>query len=405
MRRRIEIMSKPLILDSLEIRRFKCLRELRIEQLGRVNLIVGKNNVGKSALLEALRLFASPSSRADLLEILVSRNEIFPVEFESWIRDQSYPTIPIASLFFGREVIPGEEGAAVIGPAESPDQVLWLIVEKTERTFKVPDASYVDVGKPISTDVPYFIIFSQENVLTFRIGDSSQSLIIDKPTGYAYRPDAGTENAVPQSNGSDAAPLRTLPFYSLGPNGLTLENVCKLWDRVSLSPLEEDVIAALRIITPEADRVALKSWSGGANGGLQMRDAKIRIPYVKVESIENPIPLRSLGDGVNRVFGIALALAHAKGGILLVDEIENGIHYSVQTDLWNLVFKMAANLDVQVFATSHSYDCIKAFEAAASKSEEEGVLVRLSRKGDRTLVGEFDESELGIAVEGQIEVR
>ena len=62
-------------------------------------------------------------------------------------------------------------------------------------------------------------------------------------------------------------------------------------------------------------------------------------------------------------------------------------------------------LNVQVFATTHSYDCIKAFEAAASKSEEEGVLVRLAQKGDRTFVGEFDENELGIAVEGQIEVR
>jgi AAA15 family ATPase/GTPase len=49
------IMPKDLILNSLEIRRFRCFRELRIERLGRVNLIVGKNHVGKSALLEALR--------------------------------------------------------------------------------------------------------------------------------------------------------------------------------------------------------------------------------------------------------------------------------------------------------------------------------------------------------------
>ncbi len=108
---------------------------------------------------------------------------------------------------------------------------------------------------------------------------------------------------------------------------------------------------------------------------------------------------------MNRLFGIALALVHAKDGLLLVDEIENGIHYSVQPDLWRLVFEMATRLNVQVFATTHSYDCIKAFEEAARESEEEGVLVRLARKGDRTLVGEFDERELEIAVEGEIEVR
>jgi len=130
-----------------------------------------------------------------------------------------------------------------------------------------------------------------------------------------------------------------------------------------------------------------------------------RIPFVKVSNFEEPIPLRALGDGVNRLVGLALALVHAKDGLLLVDEIENGIHYSVQPELWRLVFEMAASMNVQVFATTHSYDCIKAFEAAARESEEEGVLVRLARKGDRTLVGEFDERELEIAVEGEIEVR
>ena len=53
-------MSRALILDSLEIRRFRCFQELRIGRLGPVNLIVGKNNVGKSTLLEALRLYAPP---------------------------------------------------------------------------------------------------------------------------------------------------------------------------------------------------------------------------------------------------------------------------------------------------------------------------------------------------------
>ena len=130
-----------------------------------------------------------------------------------------------------------------------------------------------------------------------------------------------------------------------------------------------------------------------------------RIPFVRVENLSEPIPLRALGDGVNRLFGLALALTNAKDGLLLIDEIENGIHYSVQADLWRLVFETAARLNVQVFATTHSYDCIKAFEEAARESEEEGILVRLARKGDRTLVGEFDERELEIAVEGEIEVR
>jgi ABC-type transport system involved in cytochrome c biogenesis ATPase subunit len=397
-------MSNALVLDSLEIRRFRCFRELRIGRLGRVNLIVGKNNVGKSTLLEALRLFANPTSLSEVLTILATRNEIFPRELEGWKRDRSYP-IPVESLFFGRRVTLGEEGAALIGPADLPEQALLVSVDKTERTFRSPDVRYIEVGKPARPDVPHFTIFLRETVLTFRIGASSQSFELEKPTGYALPPGAETEGLVFDPVRPVAPTPRTIPFYSIESNGLGSDEVNKLWDQVSLSPLEQDVIAALRLISPEADRVTLKAWRDGTNGDTLSRDAASRIAFVKIESLEKPIPLRALGDGVNRLFGIALALVHSKGGMLLVDEIENGIHYSVQSDLWRLVFEMASRLNVQVFATTHSYDCIKAFEAAALNSQEDGILVRLARKGDRTLVGEFDESELGIAVEGQIEVR
>ncbi len=105
------IMPKDLILNSLEIQRFRCFRELRIGHLGRVNLIVGKNNVGKSTILEALRLFANPSSLEVLLEILACRNEISRGEIDAWNRNPG-SRIPLGSLFFGRQVSKGEEGAS-----------------------------------------------------------------------------------------------------------------------------------------------------------------------------------------------------------------------------------------------------------------------------------------------------
>mgnify|MGYP001799463628 CR=1 FL=1 len=70
-----------------------------------------------------------------------------------------------------------------------------------------------------------------------------------------------------------------------------------------------------------------------------------------------------------------------------------------------MIFRSASKLNVQVFATTHSLDCIKAFETAAWESEEEGVLIRLAQKAGRIFVGEFDERDLKIVVEGQIEVR
>jgi predicted ATPase len=199
--------------------------------------------------------------------------------------------------------------------------------------------------------------------------------------------------------------MRDIPLHSVGPDGLRPMNVVPLWDRISLSSLEAEVINALRIISPEVERVAVKGPGDRLRRDPQGPEVDDRVPFVKVEGFEDPMPMRALGDGVNRLFGLSLALVSAKGGLLLVDEIEDGIHYSVQADLWRLIFESAARLNVQVFATTHSYDCIKAFEEAARESEEEGVLVRLARKGDRTLVGQFDERELEVAIEGDIEVR
>jgi len=109
---------------------------------------------------------------------------------------------------------------------------------------------------------------------------------------------------------------------------------------------------------------------------------------------------------MQRMLGIALALVNARNGLLLVDEIENGLHYSAQLDVWRLIFRLASLLNVQVFATTHGWDCIEAFQKAAQEdTQNEGVLIRLESKKDKIVATLFDERRLGIATREQIEVR
>ena len=91
---------------------------------------------------------------------------------------------------------------------------------------------------------------------------------------------------------------------------------------------------------------------------------------------------------------------------MLIDEAENGIHYSLQRDFWRMVLQTAQENDVQVVATTHSWGCIKGFAQAAIQPEgADGVLVRLSRQyGDLGAV-EYSKEELAIASEQGIEVR
>jgi len=90
---------------------------------------------------------------------------------------------------------------------------------------------------------------------------------------------------------------------------------------------------------------------------------------------------------------------------LLVDEFENGMHHTVQLDAWRVVFKLSQRLGIQVFATSHSWDSIESFQKAAAETPEQGVLVRLSRKGEAIIPTIFAEDELAVATRDRIEVR
>ena len=164
-----------------------------------------------------------------------------------------------------------------------------------------------------------------------------------------------------------------------------------------MTNLEKEVLVALRLIAPGVEGLNLLSIPP------QIGE---RSPIVRIADIDEPLPLSDLGDGMQRMLGIALALVNAKGGLLLIDEIENGLHYSVLPDLWHLIFQLARRLNIQVFATTHSWDCIEGFQKAAQEdSQSEGLLIRLESKKDQIVATLFDERRLGIATREQIEVR
>jgi AAA15 family ATPase/GTPase len=136
-----------------------------------------------------------------------------------------------------------------------------------------------------------------------------------------------------------------------------------------------------------------------------------RLAKVKIKGLSHPVPLNSLGDGMVRIMQLVLNIFPAKGGFLLIDEFENGLHYSVQEKVWQLLFELAEKLDIQVFATTHSWDCIESFSKVASANKAtEGMLFRVGRsvrtsdKG-RVIATVFDGKQLDNITQSDVEVR
>src|SRR5690606_12575313 len=135
-------------------------------------------------------------------------------------------------------------------------------------------------------------------------------------------------------HGNGFSPLAPCQFVSSG--GPDDWEIAHLWDRIALTDLEDAVTAALRLVEPRIERITLVGEGVGAR--------RERSVLVKLTGQDRRVTLRSMGEGINRLFGLMLALVNARDGVLLVDEIENGLHYTVLPSLWRLILATAEEL-------------------------------------------------------------
>ncbi|MCZ6680490.1 MAG: AAA family ATPase [Candidatus Poribacteria bacterium] len=118
------------------------------------------------------------------------------------------------------------------------------------------------------------------------------------------------------------------------------------------------------------------------------------------------IPLSFMGDGMGRLMSLVTAIANSSDGVVLFDEIENGIHYSIMTDLWLGIAELARKFNVQIFGTTHSFECITAVHKAFQKSGTYDFrLHRLDRVDDSIKAHIFDEEMLEAVLRAGWEVR
>lgn len=373
-----------LTIKSITLERFRAFRELRLQDLGRVNLITGKNNTGKSSVLEALRILASNASPSILMSILRDREEDFEETDEEGSPSDIASVFPLSTLCNGFPQLDENPDPIVIDtnggsrPMSLKLGLGWFYTERDAEGNRrlvpqQPDSSEEQEA------IPALEIEADGMKRVLRIGSFRR----DRYRAGMVRPELKSEPRMPC--------VFVSPY-----GGEKTATLGTLWDKIALSDQEKDVVDALKIIDP---RISAVSMVGG------QRKYQPRTAIVRAENISRPVPLRSFGDGLNRLFGIILSLVNAKGGVLLIDEFENGMHHTVQLDAWRTVFRLAQKLEMQVFATSHSWDCIEAFQKAAAETPEVGVLVRLTRRQDDVIPTVFTEEELAVATRDGIEVR
>lgn len=374
-----------MLIRDLTIQGYRCFEDFSMDGLTRVNLLVGNNNSGKTSFLEAVYLlvnqpsFSSKNLAKVIKDIFENRNE-FSQHIESYEGESTYvrKNYFIDHIFYGYP--PG-------------------------KSLRASIFSQCDYNTSIKIDndifLEYISFWYSNNKLMFKMNKEKKRVV---ETFFEFNFQGLINESTRELDESFSEDyIKQKSFFHeniqsslfVSNYQINLEKISSVWDEIELTPKEDIVIEALRIILPTVDRIGFSVSEGFNNIRLKVKDHP------------KPVPLSSMGYGMNRILNLAIALVSTEKGVLLVDEIETGLHYEAQLDMWRLVLKTAQDLDVQVFATTHSWDCIAAFKEALQELEDQSVakLFRLDSKYGKLRAVEYDADEIKIAVEQGIEVR
>jgi len=321
------------VIRKLVVRNFRGFEKLELDGLRRVNLIVGKNNCGKTSLLEAIFLSCQPP---------LLHNEI----------PRQLRTQP---------------------PNTERDYFRWLVRDGTRDEawiLREPSESRVLMAGPLH-----------------RLSKGGPWL-----HGVKHVDTPAFEMAV----GRNFAQLNCR-VVSLGPR--TQDALTQLLDLVlSRKDGEESMEDMLRRVDPRLKKVRVRAPQGEA-------------PFIELDlGLSERMPLAQAGHGMSRLVALFSELLAQKTDVCLVDEVENGLHYSLLPQLWRGIATVARDRGVQVFVTTHSYECVEAaHEAMSTEPDYDFSIVQLFRsETDKPLDVQgrvLDRSLIEAAIQGDVDLR
>ena len=354
---------KQTMLESLKIRNFRILDDFDIERLASVNLFAGLNNSGKTALLEALFLMSGFGNPHIGLNSNVTRGgfpEPVPIDV---IRDVFCKPM-FSTLDMKRSVeITGNHrrhGTLTLRISRERSDVTVIPLKGTDEV--------TSISAPLNDLVLQFSFERGSRVSVKQIRFTNQGVKIDPPD---------TEEALFQA------------IFLSSRNVIPREEAIRL-GQLRVRKQEDLILESLRTIEPR-----LKSIEDNSASGHPMIWGDI--------GLQELVPLQILGEGMTRVARLILAISAAENGIVLVDEIETGLHYSVLPKVWEAIDMASKKFNTQIFATTHSFECT---EAAHSALEQSSFLFhRLEADGMESRCITYGPEEIDAAIRHDFEVR
>ena len=341
---------------QLNINGFRSIKSLELSDIGQFNLLIGKNNCGKSSVLEAMYM-AAGAPQIPLFAINLCRdantqtvqNEGFITLFNDFNIEKPF-SVRYSDNDYFREI-----NVSAVKVDRIPQLIMHGVPQELSRI------GYYEINvNADSFSKPYVVKYNQQ-------GDTSESYVFS---------DSEIKNL------TDDKSVRPVQFIT---TDWPYSNVVNYIDNLVVNKQKDELIRNLQKIDE------------------RIRDIQIgnnNLIYIDI-GLPKLMPIQFIGLGARKFITIASIVSAQKDGVLLIDEFENGLHYETMDILWNAIVSMCRDRNIQLFATTHSYECIESFINAAS----DGNVYRIERKENEHKVIRYTAEEAASIIDKRWEMR
>jgi ABC-type cobalamin/Fe3+-siderophores transport system ATPase subunit len=348
---------------SLTVKNYRPLHNCSFN-MGLINIIGGMNGVGKSSLLEAIFTLLDRMDPVVLLRPAIFRSFPFALQAESLgLFSNGNTADPIEII---ATTLKGVEALKISYGTVAPSQSAQISVATDAQVPPTVQAS------AIGLNIEWFVDGTPDGLVGF----------INAPHGMMFVPHR--------------------PFSAVNVRGSLLtatnrynpKDLADRYTEVVQSDNLQYLLDALRLVQP-----ALKSLQLLQVGGQSIIHADI--------GLQIQIPINLLGDGAIAIAAIVLNAVYARGGVLLIDEFDTSIHYSVLSKVWSIMGRLAATFNTEIVVSTHSRECIQAATRGLKDVNlfENLNYIRLDRIGPEVTVTVYPPDELKAALDAEWEVR
>jgi predicted ATPase len=349
--------------ETIRIKNLRAITDLEVSNLGQVNLFVGQNSCGKTTFLEGVFFLTGATNPHLPLTANALRNMPF-LSKSLWVTYFHNTDSGVPIEIAGRARDSRNEESLIIRPHARKERAVDLVASDVSSTeYELGSSETV----------------AELNGLELEYAESGDSGQTETSTVVLKNGQVITEGVKePRLKG-----------YFISPSPPS--DLKDRFDEVQQKKRVGEVVSLLNEIEPKMSDLRLN------RAGILMADV----------GLPDLIPANLLGGGIGKFLAIALAMLDYQDGIVLIDEIENGLHHSAQQKIWEAIFNWARKLNVQVFATTHSYECLTAFNSSPGPSlfETRVKLYRIERREETFRAVEYSKKMLAESLESGWEVR